>query len=436
MSPPDTRKRRSPLIWKARIITYSLLLIWACEYFLIQPALLTVDQLPSPETKLLPLVERLEKHTTFLASPELKGRAPGTPGNAAAEKYLLDQFHDIGLVSPSPTGRRTQTITSSIGNNVFSALPAVEAQRPWILLGAHFDHLGEEGGKVYLGADDNASSVAVMLETARLLKNDEVLNRFNIIFVGFNSEEPPYILTKWMGSDHFYRHIEETGIDPQKIRLAIILDILGGIFWKPLQDTIFIMGSEKISELEPLIPSVNIPGLRVHPLGMSMIENIPGQGQHIFSDYQVFRSNKVPFLFLSSGRTPHYHRPTDTVEKLNYARMARTSLWLKQLIQKIDRMDMDWTYEKKRANLERDLQTLAPMITQAARWKTRIPQTGFISLYKLKQDVKSLKRMEKKIHSRRPLTGDDARALELASIRIQCILGKMGPCFLLPAKTK
>ena len=432
MSLTDKRKTRGSLINRWRIFTYSLLLLWALEYFLVQPALVTIDQLPLPQPELLPLAQRLEKHVSFLASSDLKGRAPGTSGNATAEKFLLEQFADLGLVSPSPIGQRTQRITHVIGNNIFSALPWADFGRPWILLGAHFDHLGEQNGKFYPGADDNASSVAIILETARLLMDSNRLNQFNILFVAFNSEESPYFLTQWMGSHHFYNHIQEIGIKPHDIKLAIILDLMGGIFWKPLQDTIFIMGSEKSPELEFLLSLVKIPGIKVRPLGISMIEKIPGQGRFIFSDYQVFRTNAIPYLFLSSGRTPHYHRPTDTAEKLHYPRMARTALWFEQLIQKIDRLDKGWTYKKKRRNLKQDFQTLEPMVILAADWKTRIPQTGPISLYKLKQDLKRMQLIKEKTRTRNPLTSKDARVLELVSIRIQCLLGKMGPCFLLP----
>ena len=163
-----------------------------------------------------------------------------------------------------------------------------------------------------------------------------------------------------------------------------------------------------------------------------MLENIPDQSHFIFSDYQVFRTNAIPYLFLSSGRAPHYHRPTDTAEKLHYPRMALAVLWFEQLIQKIDWMDKEWTYEKKRRNLEQDFQILEPLVTKAAHWKTRIPQTGLISLYKLKQDVKRMQLIKEKTRARKPLNLKDAKVLELVSIRIQCLLGKMGPCFLLP----
>jgi len=432
MSPNDKHKTKRRFINRFRIITYSLLLIWTLEYFLVQPALVTISQLSLPQLDLVHLSQRLEKHVSFLASSKLSGRAPGTSGNAAAEKFLLQQFSDIGLVSPSPTGQRTQLVTHIIGNNIFSALPSPDFRRPWIVLGAHFDHLGEQDGKLYPGADDNASSIAIMLETARLLIDGDRLKRFNVLFIAFNSEESPYFLTKWMGSHHFYNHIGEIGIEPHEIKLAIILDLMGGIFWEPLQDTIFIMGSEKSPELEFLLPLVNISGIKVRPLGMSMVENIPSQGHFIFSDYQVFRTNDIPYLFVSSGRTPHYHRPTDTAEKLHYPRMARTVLWFEQLIQKIDRLEKEWTYEKKRRNLQQDFQTLEPMVTKAANWKTRIPQTGLISLYKLKQDAKRMQLIKENTSSRKPLNLKDAKVLELASIRIQCLLGKMGPCFLLP----
>ncbi len=429
--PGRTRKRR-PIVRWLRIVTYSLLALGLIEYFLLQPAHITVDDLPPPEPALRPLVERLRGHVEFLASPELKGRAPGTPGNKQAEAYLLDQFERLGLVSPAPDGTRTQAVSPELGNNVFSALPPVKKDRDWLLVGAHFDHLGKELGQYHLGADDNASSVAILLETARRLVEQNGLHRYNLLFVGFNSEEAPYFLTRWMGSIRFYQEIEKTGIDPDTLRLAVIMDLMGGLFWEPLKDRIFVLGAEKSPALEAAIPAVSVPGLTVRRLDLSMIEKIPRTGGMIFSDYQVFRMHGIPHLFLSSGRTPDYHRPSDTAEKLNYPRMARSVHWLARFLKVADGLESGWSYHRRRQNLEQSFRTLDPILQKASQWSTRIPQTSFISLYKLKKDRQRFEAIREKIEAGRALTPSDARAMQLASIRVQCLLGKMGPCLLLP----
>jgi len=403
---------------------------------LIHPARITPNDLPAPPTALRDLAIRLNRHVHFLAGPELAGRKPGTPGNRRAAEYLLGEFEHYGLLGLGPENRRTQLISPAIGHNVFSALGPVLPGRDWLVVGAHFDHLGEENGTYYLGADDNASGVAILLETARLAQDRLSLQQYNLMFVAFNSEESPYFLTQWMGSHHFVHHLESLGIPPGRIAAAVIMDLMGGIFWKPLRDTVFIMGSEKSPELESVMREVAVHGLKVQPLGMHMIESVPTTGRMIFSDYQIFREYGIPFVFLSSGRNPDYHRPTDTAGRLHYARMARSTLWLLEYLETLDRFPRRPAYHPKRERYAQDLATLHPLIRRAAAWKNKIPESGWISLYQLNRDEGRLQRIERKIRSGTPPDATDARALSLASIRLQCLLGNMGPCFLMPGQTK
>ncbi len=422
------KRRRSRL----RLFTYGLLALWLVDYFLIQPERLKADKLPPPADSLKPLVTKLQQHTQFLASEKLKGRAPGTLENAEAAEYILNAFRDMKLASPAPDGTMLQELSDGLGHNVFAALPGFNPERDWLLLGAHFDHLGEWEGKTYLGADDNASAVAILLETARRLKAAPAFKRYNILFVAFNSEESPYFLTAKMGSFQFYNRIEKTGIDPERIRLAVIMDLMGGVFWRPLKDTLFVLGAEKTPALRPLIDSVHVPDLDTRRLGMSMIENVPRAGSLAFSDYQVFRIHAIPYLFLSSGRTPHYHRTSDTMEKLNHNRMAKTVHWLEHLFNALDGFEGPWTYRWRGEDYETDYKSIAPLIETASRWTTKVPQTGWISLARLKQDHKRLQKIGAKLKAGTAPDAADGAAMQLASIRLQCLLGKMGPCFLLP----
>ncbi len=432
--PSSQEKPPRRRIWFLRLLVYSFLVLVLTDYFFIHPSKITHDQLPSPSSELRPLVNRLQGHVQYLASSELKGRKAGTPGNKLAEQYLVDQFTQLGLATPAPGGRRTQNVAPAIGNNVFSALTPIHPSRQWLVLGAHFDHLGEEGGDVFLGADDNAGSVAILLETARRLQQPPALEKFNVLLVGFNSEEPPHFLTHLMGSNQFMMRIREIGLERDKIQMAVIMDLMGGVHWKPLQDSVFALGAEKSPELETLLPKLNVAGLEIRRLGMHMVESTPSAGRTAFSDYDVFRNREIPFLFLSSGRTPHYHRSTDTLEKLHYARMARSVLWLEKLIRAVAKMPGPLTFHRSRENFVQDFNVVYPMIQEASRWAGKVPETGWVTLYKLKQDRARLERIKIKIQTDQPLNQEDGRALSLASIRLQCLLGNMGPCFLLPGQ--
>ena len=114
---------------------------------------------------------RLREVVETLASPEFGGRS-GAGGEKAAA-YLIDQFRgsSSSRSSTANTSRRSPARSRApcSGRNVGALLrgsdPTLRDQ--WVIVAAHFDHLGVRGGRLYPGADDNASGVAMMLEVAR-----------------------------------------------------------------------------------------------------------------------------------------------------------------------------------------------------------------------------------------------------------------------------
>ncbi|MEK6617868.1 MAG: M28 family peptidase [Nitrospirota bacterium] len=392
------------------------------------------------------LAKQLQVHVQALASPDLKGRKPGTPGNRAAADYIAARFREIGLESLPSLGGYGQRITPELGDNLIGVRPAAtpNAAAPWLLIGAHFDHLGGN----YLGADDNASAVAILIETARTFPS---LTHHHTLFVAFNAEEPPYIRTSLMGSQHFVDHLPREIGSVSRLQAVIIMDLMGGVHWEPLQDVIFAAGGEKSPGLyrrlqeaagrealgvrrqanaplshQPSAISHAPSPLTVLPLGMHLIEEIPLVGQVSFSDYDAFRNASVPFLFLSAGRTPRYHQPTDLPDTLHYERMASTVGWFQDLVRQIDQDREPYRFEANRVEFADEVASLRPLVSLAADWNTRIPRTSPLSLARLRLDDRWLKQLD----SAAP-TADDLKRLEKISIRLQCLVADFYGCFLI-----
>jgi hypothetical protein len=387
------------------------------------------------------LAKRLQRHVEFLASRELSGRKPGTPGNRAAADYITARFRDLDL-EPLPSLKGyAQEISPELGDNVIGVRPATgrqtNGQAKYILVGAHYDHLGGR----YLGADDNASAIAILLETARLLP---ALTHHTLLFVAFNAEEPPYIRTNLMGSQYFVDHLPAEIGRPSNFHAVVIMDLMGGAHWTPLRDVLFAAGAEsspglyrrlkqasgseelgvrskqRISDMH-LTPHSS--PLAVLPLGMHLVEEIPVVGRVAFSDYDAFRNASVPYLFLSAGRTPRYHQPTDLPNTLHYERMAETVNWLKDFLQLLDQDTRPYEFESGRLEFVDEVAALQPLAAAAAEWKTRIPGTSPVSLLKLKLDERWLKELDATL----PTTSDIKR-LEKLSIRLQCLLADFYGC--------
>ncbi|MEW6543037.1 MAG: M28 family peptidase [Nitrospirota bacterium] len=400
------------------------------------------------------LARQLRAHVDELASPKLRGRKPGTEGNRAAAAYLEARFREVGLHPLASLGGYRQPISDELGDNVIGVRPAqAGTSARWLLIGAHYDHLGGN----YLGADDNASALAILIETARSLPP---LPTHPVLFVAFNAEEPPYIRTEQMGSQHFVDHLPAEIGSPSDIQAVVIMDLMGGVHWAPLQNVLFAAGAEKspalyrrlletmgaadretldvrretLGEMHkgvgPSSPSSRFtsPGSRltVLPVGMHLVEEIPLMGQVAFSDYDAFRNRSVPFLFLSAGRTPRYHQPTDLPDTLHYERMAATVPWLRDLIERLDQDREPYRFDPTRIEFADEVATFRPLVEQAAEWGTRIPGTSPISLWKLKRDRDWLARLDPA--APRP---EDVTRLERLSLRMQCLLTDLPVCFLL-----
>ena len=123
----------------------------------------------------------------FLADDQLEGRRAGTPGERCAGDYIAREFERIGLRHAGEQGYfQNLPLASALnphgsggtGRNVIAALDGADdtLKREWIVIGAHYDHLGDGGPGslvrerlIHNGADDNASGVAAMLRAAEKL---------------------------------------------------------------------------------------------------------------------------------------------------------------------------------------------------------------------------------------------------------------------------
>lgn len=376
-----------------------------------------------------PMAPALRAHVDRLAQPAWGGRKPGTPGNEEAARYLAHELEAAGVAPlPSIGGYLAPLPRAALGHNVIGYLPGADpGAEGVIVLGAHFDHLGATEEGVMLGADDNAAAVAVLLGAAPALRALGL--RRSVVFVFFNTEESPYFGTPLQGSRAFLDGPpalpREIG-DLSKIRLAVVLDLAGGVVWRPLADTLFACGAEKAAGLPELVDGTREEGLAVRRLGIHMVENLPGYRPQPFSDYDVFRDRGVPFLFLSSGRTPRYHQPTDLPETLHYDRMARTARWIAALAAAVDRRDAPLRFDAEGQDLAADAATMRWALDQAVvPWRS-VPGTGPLTALRLLGDRSRVRALDA---PGRTLGHADEVDLERASFRLQCLLYNYPVCF-------
>jgi Peptidase family M28 len=269
----------------------------------------------------------LKAHVYRLASPEFLGRKG--PGGVRASEHIAAAFKMLGLepafgssyFQPIPWLLGDPGKAESIGRNVGAVLrgsdPALRDE--WIILTAHFDHLGTAGELLFPGADDNASGVAMLLEVAERFALRKAKPKRTILFVSFDLEEQGL-----QGASHFAAHPPRPF---DKLKAFLVADLLGRSM-AGLDDAVFALGSESSEQLRTVVSDVKPEsGLTVGRLGADLVGTR--------SDYGPFRDRKVPFLFFTTGTHRDYHRPTDRPEKIDYEKLARISRWIADVTQRL-----------------------------------------------------------------------------------------------------
>jgi hypothetical protein len=341
----------------------------------------------------------------LLASDALAGRAPGSEGSAKARRGIIAEMKRCGVVPP-PGRDGFEQATNGPGINVVGHLPGSEAGR-YVVLSAHYDHLGVVAGEIMNGADDNAAAVGSVLAVAcELAKRPR---KATLIVALWDTEEPPYFLTAEMGSRHW---VENPHVPLAEVEAAIVLDLVGAGLW-PGSPVHVALGAESSPELARLIDETPVPdGLRVAQAGLHLVERLVSGGHQPWSDYHYFRQRQVPFVFLSNGQTAHYHRATDDFDTLDLAKLDRQTRWLTEVVQAL--IDLQANQRPRWAPFERpelDRRAASELVHAA------LASGAFTAAEEaLRADARRLEERE-----------IDVRAQRAAVQRIQCLAAKHYP---------
>ena len=214
--------------------------------------------------------------------------------------------------------------------NIIASFGPPEAER--IVIGAHYDVCGDQPG-----ADDNASAVAGLLETARLLHQHRPLLRHRFDFVAYPNEEPPYFGTEYMGSAVHAKSLYAARVP---VRAMLCFEMIGYFSDEPNSQRFpnealaaqypaignFIvvvgkLGQEAFThEIQKLMqPHAGL--LDVQRVNLPESMGLAGLSDH--RNYWRYGYDAVMINDTSFLRNPHYHQKTDTIETLDFLRMAQ-----------------------------------------------------------------------------------------------------------------
>ena len=276
-------------------------------------------------------IQRLQDHLTVLTQ-YIRERSVRRPDNLEkSASYLQAQFEDFGLA----THRQPYRYKDLEVSNVVATLRLADKPVAHYVVGAHYDTVG---GTV--GADDNASGVAVLLETARAMQALSTVApiNLNITFVAFTLEEPPAFSTLHMGSHVFAKQVKKEGID---IDGMICLEMVGyscrapGCQHYPFplhfldypRDGTFI---GIVGNLDSLALTRQLrDSFRQNPDLPVATLTVPFNGWILpavrLSDHASFWDRGFRAVMVTDTayfRNPNYHLPSDTKQTLDFAFMA------------------------------------------------------------------------------------------------------------------
>ncbi len=242
-------------------------------------------------------------------------------------------------INNSLTANTDVQLTPVTTQNIVAVLPGSDPilKNEFILLGAHYDHLGFGGPstssrapelhEIHNGADDNASGVAAIIELAEKLSVNRQNIKRSILFISFGAEEMGLL-----GSKYFTKN---PLIDLEQIKLVFNLDMVGRL--KTDSKELIIGGTGTASEMEEL--------LNTHSSGDYFTTKF-SSGGYGPSDHASFYLKDIPVLFFFTGVHDEYHTPSDDIDIINFDGEKHIADFVYDLIVDVANRETNLTFQE------------------------------------------------------------------------------------------
>lgn len=201
------------------------------------------------------------------------------------EAFLFDKQISISCENKLEVNYETQNVIGFVEGR---------KKKKYIIIGAHYDHLGKMGTAIFNGANDNASGVASLLYLAQHFADHKP--KYSLLFVGFGAEE-----VGLLGSEYYVNH---PAIDLKKTKFMLNLDLNG-------------TGEEGVTVVNATIHQKEFKKLTAINEKYHLLEKIKMRGPAANSDHYWFSQKGVPAFFMyTMGGVSHYHDVYDRPETL------------------------------------------------------------------------------------------------------------------------
>ena len=266
--------------------------------------------------------EDLRQLLYVYASDYFQGRETGTLGQKRAVSFLKEFYQNREIAAAEGTEDYFQPMNLNIKGkdiateNVVAIIPGSEKPEEYLVISSHLDHIGMHDGQINNGADDDGSGSVALLEIAEAFQKAVAEGngpKRSIIFLHVSGEEKGLLGSKYYTNNPLY---------PLTQTIANLnVDMIGRTDPKRTEgkrNYVYLIGSDRLStELHQISEAANAATLNVE---LDYTYNAPDDPNRFYfrSDHYNFAKNNIPVIFYFNGTHADYHRPSDTVDKIEF----------------------------------------------------------------------------------------------------------------------
>ena len=279
----------------------------------LRSAEIRVPQASAPKIDAAQLIRDVE----VLAADDMEGRMAGTPGGAKARAYVLQRFKEVGLTPLAAGYEQPFTfpgrgeMPQRNGTNLLGLIRGTARPDRYIVVTAHYDHVGVRGGQVYNGADDNATGVAALFAiAAHFVKH---LPETSLIIAALDAEESGLRGARALLASHL--------IKKEAIVMNVNIDMIG----RDANNVLYASGTHHYPALKPFLEDVAQP-----PVELRLGHDVPGtkiEDWTSSSDHAPFHQAGIPFIYFGVEDFENHHKASDdaaTIQRELVAGAVRT----------------------------------------------------------------------------------------------------------------
>lgn len=273
----------------------------------------TTHAIPQSQASSIPVNKtQLLTDLQTLSADDMEGRLVATPGGAKARAYVIERFKASGIAPMGPSYEHPFEVASGRGGagtprtgiNVLGVITGTKTPARYIVITAHYDHIGVRNGATFNGADDNASGTAALFALGEYFTTHPPAH--SLIFAAFDAEES--------GLQGARRFVTAPPVPVEQLMLNINMDMIG----RDLNNLLYVVGTHTQPFLKPTIEQIAAGANITLRMGHDNPDDKGVEDWTRSSDHFPFCQAKIPCLYFGVEDFENHHKATDKYDTMTH----------------------------------------------------------------------------------------------------------------------